>query len=134
MSTVMLLPGTNGSLLLVQRTVTRTIVLHEAIGKEPCALAKVSLLFLHVYTNGISEITNRAKKTACHPEAILLTQVTVFMQRIPVLSVTDGIQGTGYMCVGRAGEATSFSSSTKQRMIVPEGGEENKTAGEDRAF
>ncbi|KAL6040664.1 hypothetical protein STEG23_002136 [Scotinomys teguina] len=31
---VMLLPGTNGSLLLVQRTVTRTIVLQETIGKE----------------------------------------------------------------------------------------------------
>ncbi|KAL6071718.1 hypothetical protein STEG23_032959 [Scotinomys teguina] len=34
MSVVMLLPGTNGSLLLVQRTVTRTIVLQETIGKE----------------------------------------------------------------------------------------------------
>ncbi|KAL6072506.1 hypothetical protein STEG23_030750, partial [Scotinomys teguina] len=34
MSAVMLLPGTNGSLLLVQRTVTRTIVLQETIGKE----------------------------------------------------------------------------------------------------
>ncbi|KAL6077797.1 hypothetical protein STEG23_026023, partial [Scotinomys teguina] len=33
MSVVMLLPGTNGSLLLVQRTVTRTIVLQENIGK-----------------------------------------------------------------------------------------------------
>ncbi|KAL6060218.1 hypothetical protein STEG23_004107, partial [Scotinomys teguina] len=33
MSAVMLLPGTNGSLLLVQRTVTRTIVLQESIGK-----------------------------------------------------------------------------------------------------
>ncbi|KAL6031328.1 hypothetical protein STEG23_000681 [Scotinomys teguina] len=33
MSAVMLLPGTNGSLLLVQRTVTRTIVLQETIGK-----------------------------------------------------------------------------------------------------
>ncbi|KAL6054304.1 hypothetical protein STEG23_037305 [Scotinomys teguina] len=33
MSAVMLLPGTNGSLLLVQRTVTRTIVLEETIGK-----------------------------------------------------------------------------------------------------
>ncbi|KAL6031600.1 hypothetical protein STEG23_014308, partial [Scotinomys teguina] len=33
MSVVMLLPGTNGSLLLVQRTVTRTIVLQETIGK-----------------------------------------------------------------------------------------------------
>ncbi|KAL6050784.1 hypothetical protein STEG23_015322 [Scotinomys teguina] len=36
MSAVMLLPGTNSSLLLVQRTVTRTIVLQETIGKvEP---------------------------------------------------------------------------------------------------
>ncbi|KAL6036936.1 hypothetical protein STEG23_015248 [Scotinomys teguina] len=34
MSSGMLLPGTNGSLLLVQRTVTRTIVLQETIGKE----------------------------------------------------------------------------------------------------
>ncbi|KAL6033219.1 hypothetical protein STEG23_000028 [Scotinomys teguina] len=34
MSAVMLLPGTNGSLLLVQRTVTRTIVLQETISKE----------------------------------------------------------------------------------------------------
>ncbi|KAL6050901.1 hypothetical protein STEG23_019418, partial [Scotinomys teguina] len=34
MSAVMLLPGTNGSLLLVQRTVTRTILLQETIGKE----------------------------------------------------------------------------------------------------
>ncbi|KAL6050378.1 hypothetical protein STEG23_024982 [Scotinomys teguina] len=34
MSAVMLLPGTNGSLLLIQRTVTRTIVLQETIGKE----------------------------------------------------------------------------------------------------
>ncbi|KAL6035946.1 hypothetical protein STEG23_027768 [Scotinomys teguina] len=34
MSAVMLLPGTNGSLLLVQRTVTRTIVLQETIGKK----------------------------------------------------------------------------------------------------
>ncbi|KAL6066441.1 hypothetical protein STEG23_027433 [Scotinomys teguina] len=34
MSAVMLLPGTNGSLLLVQRTVTRTIVLQETIGKD----------------------------------------------------------------------------------------------------
>ncbi|KAL6060209.1 hypothetical protein STEG23_004098 [Scotinomys teguina] len=34
MSAVMLLPGTNGSLLLVRRTVTRTIVLQETIGKE----------------------------------------------------------------------------------------------------
>ncbi|KAL6054899.1 hypothetical protein STEG23_020123, partial [Scotinomys teguina] len=33
MSAVMLLPGTNGSLLFVQRTVTRTIVLQETIGK-----------------------------------------------------------------------------------------------------
>ncbi|KAL6039979.1 hypothetical protein STEG23_033008 [Scotinomys teguina] len=33
MSAVMLLPGTNGSLLLVQRTVTRIIVLQETIGK-----------------------------------------------------------------------------------------------------
>ncbi|KAL6059510.1 hypothetical protein STEG23_011183 [Scotinomys teguina] len=33
MSAVMLLPGTNSSLLLVQRTVTRTIVLPETIGK-----------------------------------------------------------------------------------------------------
>ncbi|KAL6059658.1 hypothetical protein STEG23_037123 [Scotinomys teguina] len=33
MSAVMLLPGTNGSLLLVQRTVTGTIVLQETIGK-----------------------------------------------------------------------------------------------------
>ncbi|KAL6055162.1 hypothetical protein STEG23_028168, partial [Scotinomys teguina] len=33
MSVVMLLPGTNGSLLLVQRTVTRTILLQETIGK-----------------------------------------------------------------------------------------------------
>ncbi|KAL6090494.1 hypothetical protein STEG23_023937 [Scotinomys teguina] len=33
MSAVMLLPGTKGSLLLVQRTVTRTIVLQETIGK-----------------------------------------------------------------------------------------------------
>ncbi|KAL6051069.1 hypothetical protein STEG23_024576 [Scotinomys teguina] len=33
MSAVMLLPGTNGSLLLVQRTVTRTIELQERIGK-----------------------------------------------------------------------------------------------------
>ncbi|KAL6045419.1 hypothetical protein STEG23_020732 [Scotinomys teguina] len=33
MSAVMLLPGTKGSLLLVQRTVTRTIVLQEIIGK-----------------------------------------------------------------------------------------------------
>ncbi|KAL6070627.1 hypothetical protein STEG23_013811 [Scotinomys teguina] len=33
MSAVMLLPGTNGSLLLVQRTVTRTIVLQETISK-----------------------------------------------------------------------------------------------------
>ncbi|KAL6038530.1 hypothetical protein STEG23_000616, partial [Scotinomys teguina] len=33
MSAVMLLLGTNGSLLLVQRTVTRTIVLQETIGK-----------------------------------------------------------------------------------------------------
>ncbi|KAL6072892.1 hypothetical protein STEG23_002116 [Scotinomys teguina] len=33
MSAVMLLPGTNGSLLLVQRTVTRTIVLQETMGK-----------------------------------------------------------------------------------------------------
>ncbi|KAL6037283.1 hypothetical protein STEG23_015156 [Scotinomys teguina] len=31
---VMLLPGTNGSLLLVQRTVTRTMVLQETFGKE----------------------------------------------------------------------------------------------------
>ncbi|KAL6032046.1 hypothetical protein STEG23_025199 [Scotinomys teguina] len=30
---VVVLPGTNGSLLLVQRTVTRTIVLQETIGK-----------------------------------------------------------------------------------------------------
>ncbi|KAL6082510.1 hypothetical protein STEG23_002759 [Scotinomys teguina] len=34
MSAVMLLPGTNSSLLLVQRTVTRTIVLQETISKE----------------------------------------------------------------------------------------------------
>ncbi|KAL6034374.1 hypothetical protein STEG23_030542, partial [Scotinomys teguina] len=34
MSAVMLLPGTNGSLLLFQRTVTRTIMLQETIGKE----------------------------------------------------------------------------------------------------
>ncbi|KAL6091630.1 hypothetical protein STEG23_002868 [Scotinomys teguina] len=33
MSAVMLLPGTNGSLLLAQRTVTRTIMLQETIGK-----------------------------------------------------------------------------------------------------
>ncbi|KAL6089800.1 hypothetical protein STEG23_025748 [Scotinomys teguina] len=33
MSVVVLLPGTNGSLLLVQRTVTRTILLQETIGK-----------------------------------------------------------------------------------------------------
>ncbi|KAL6063246.1 hypothetical protein STEG23_011701, partial [Scotinomys teguina] len=33
MSAVILLPGTNSSLLLVQRTVTRTIVLQETIGK-----------------------------------------------------------------------------------------------------
>ncbi|KAL6034709.1 hypothetical protein STEG23_001688, partial [Scotinomys teguina] len=34
MSAVMLLPGTNCSLLLVQRRVTRTIVLQETIGKD----------------------------------------------------------------------------------------------------
>ncbi|KAL6072891.1 hypothetical protein STEG23_002115 [Scotinomys teguina] len=34
MSVVMLLPGTNGSLLLVRRTVTRTIVLQETISKD----------------------------------------------------------------------------------------------------
>ncbi|KAL6091520.1 hypothetical protein STEG23_015552 [Scotinomys teguina] len=33
MSVLMLLPGTNGSLLLVQRTITRTTVLQETIGK-----------------------------------------------------------------------------------------------------
>ncbi|KAL6033593.1 hypothetical protein STEG23_025101, partial [Scotinomys teguina] len=33
MSAVMLLPGTKGSLLLVRRTVTRTIMLQETIGK-----------------------------------------------------------------------------------------------------
>ncbi|KAL6091417.1 hypothetical protein STEG23_007233, partial [Scotinomys teguina] len=33
MSAVMLLPGTSGSLLLVQRTVTRTIMLQETISK-----------------------------------------------------------------------------------------------------
>ncbi|KAL6054322.1 hypothetical protein STEG23_037323, partial [Scotinomys teguina] len=34
MSVVMLLPGTNGSLLHVQRTDTRTILLQESIGKD----------------------------------------------------------------------------------------------------
>ncbi|KAL6060441.1 hypothetical protein STEG23_022649, partial [Scotinomys teguina] len=34
MSAVMLLPGTNGSLVFVQRTVTRIIVLQETIGKD----------------------------------------------------------------------------------------------------
>ncbi|KAL6033226.1 hypothetical protein STEG23_000035 [Scotinomys teguina] len=34
MSAVMLLPGTNGSLLLVQRTLTRTFELQESIGKD----------------------------------------------------------------------------------------------------
>ncbi|KAL6031219.1 hypothetical protein STEG23_024714 [Scotinomys teguina] len=34
MSAVMLLPGSNGSLLLVQRTVIRTIVLQETIAKK----------------------------------------------------------------------------------------------------
>ncbi|KAL6040303.1 hypothetical protein STEG23_017203 [Scotinomys teguina] len=38
MSAVMLLLGTNGSLLLVQRTVTRTIVLQETIGKVALVL------------------------------------------------------------------------------------------------
>ncbi|KAL6040048.1 hypothetical protein STEG23_029159, partial [Scotinomys teguina] len=42
MSAVMLLPGTNGSLLLVQRTVTRTIVLQETIGKVSDTIAKIS--------------------------------------------------------------------------------------------
>ncbi|KAL6079252.1 hypothetical protein STEG23_004388 [Scotinomys teguina] len=37
MSAVMLLLRTNGSLLLVQRTVTRTIVLQETIGKDALA-------------------------------------------------------------------------------------------------
>ncbi|KAL6039267.1 hypothetical protein STEG23_019408 [Scotinomys teguina] len=52
MSAVMLLPGTNGSLLLVQRTVTRTIVLQETIGKgvhvevrgQLCGVASFHLL------------------------------------------------------------------------------------------
>ncbi|KAL6065800.1 hypothetical protein STEG23_019505, partial [Scotinomys teguina] len=42
MSAVMLLPGTKGSLLLVQRTVTRTIVLQETIGKAAFGTVKVN--------------------------------------------------------------------------------------------
>ncbi|KAL6030454.1 hypothetical protein STEG23_031685 [Scotinomys teguina] len=42
---VMLLPRTNGSLLLVQRTVTRTIVLQETIGKEVHGTSKETSLF-----------------------------------------------------------------------------------------
>ncbi|KAL6085659.1 hypothetical protein STEG23_017809 [Scotinomys teguina] len=42
---VMLLPGTNGSLLLVQRTVTRTIMLQETIGKGKFDLQLADLAF-----------------------------------------------------------------------------------------
>lgn len=42
-----------------------------------------------------------------------------FIQDIVVASKNrrNGVQGTGYTRVGRAEEATSFSNSTKQRMM-----------------
>ncbi|KAL6054863.1 hypothetical protein STEG23_020087 [Scotinomys teguina] len=51
-SAVMLLPGTKGLLLLVQRTVTRTIVLQETIGKGmlccPVCVMQYSNFFLTI--------------------------------------------------------------------------------------
>ncbi|KAL6031736.1 hypothetical protein STEG23_016761 [Scotinomys teguina] len=55
MSVVMLLPGTNGSLLLVQRTVNRTIVLQETIGKGVPRAAMV-LTSLRQWDTDISNI------------------------------------------------------------------------------
>ncbi|KAL6087157.1 hypothetical protein STEG23_006402, partial [Scotinomys teguina] len=52
MSAVMLLPGTNGSLLLVQRTVTRTIVLQETISKGTQRDKKRVTNSLLLVTNG----------------------------------------------------------------------------------
>ncbi|KAL6030289.1 hypothetical protein STEG23_036187 [Scotinomys teguina] len=46
MSVVMLLPGTKGLLLLVQRTVTRTIVLQETIGKVLSILEMVEAIMI----------------------------------------------------------------------------------------
>ncbi|KAL6036052.1 hypothetical protein STEG23_026077 [Scotinomys teguina] len=62
MSAVMLLPGTNGSLLLVQRTVTRTIVLQETMGKGDA----VQLL---APTSGATTVCNSSSRSAtlfCH--------------------------------------------------------------------
>ncbi|KAL6047408.1 hypothetical protein STEG23_010989 [Scotinomys teguina] len=50
MSAVMLLPGTNGSLLLVQRTVTRTFELQESIGKGSNDNSQFD--FIRVHTGG----------------------------------------------------------------------------------
>ncbi|KAL6034534.1 hypothetical protein STEG23_034674 [Scotinomys teguina] len=56
MSAVMLLLGTEGSLLLVQRTVTRTIVLQETIGKGFHSIAycglEVMIFLLNVLSGG----------------------------------------------------------------------------------
>ncbi|KAL6039422.1 hypothetical protein STEG23_012996 [Scotinomys teguina] len=52
MSAVMLLPGTNGSLLLAQRRVTRTVVLQETIGKVGIVgygLHKMTVFLENVY-------------------------------------------------------------------------------------
>ncbi|KAL6081478.1 hypothetical protein STEG23_026372 [Scotinomys teguina] len=56
MSVVMLLPGTNGSLLLVQRTVTRTIVLQETIGKGFSIMFLMHLLIESFSLFGLLEL------------------------------------------------------------------------------
>ncbi|KAL6038305.1 hypothetical protein STEG23_030308 [Scotinomys teguina] len=67
MSAVMLLPGTNGSLLFVQRTVTRTIVLQETI----CKVIQFSCLLI-LFVLSICELVKNKRsgeRTSESPES-----------------------------------------------------------------
>ncbi|KAL6084068.1 hypothetical protein STEG23_003194, partial [Scotinomys teguina] len=55
---VMLLPGMKGSLLLVQRTVTRTIMLQESIGKGNGEKCTESILKLPIHSMNILPTTD----------------------------------------------------------------------------
>ncbi|KAL6067069.1 hypothetical protein STEG23_031997 [Scotinomys teguina] len=86
MSAVMLLPGTNGSLLLVQRTVTRTIVLQETIGKEKKILKDLEpkqdinkLLLWKKYSDKSS--ANKIENS-CYPEYLVILYPSVVFDAV----------------------------------------------------
>ncbi|KAL6046478.1 hypothetical protein STEG23_021439 [Scotinomys teguina] len=92
MSVVMLLPGTNGSLLLVQRTVTRTIVLQETIGKVPkkrtrtLVFESVEWVIDSVYLGGLlQEQAGDSVGSSVHPS--IFSRVVYFVDWISLVKI-----------------------------------------------